>query len=151
MLRKKTEKKERSKHCIFSKNKFLIQNNLLILSQLMIIIIRSTHVHCTWSRSRSPFLLRFGCGPIWVQTNLKQSQAQPYDICTCVIYLTQTHLYVEHHTEKQLVPCLKSVVWLGHCWIRTLDLPNSKRTLYHWTIESITVLTINVSTEEYFV
>ena len=26
--------------------------------------------------------------------------AQPYGICTRFIYLTQTHLYVEHHTEK---------------------------------------------------
>ena len=26
------------------------------------------------------------------------SQAQPYGICTYIIYLTQTHLYVEHYT-----------------------------------------------------
>ena len=37
-----------------------------------------------------------------VQINLQHSKAQPYGICNRVIYLTQTHLYVEHHTEKQL-------------------------------------------------
>ena len=45
----------------------------------------------TWSRSRSPFRLRFSQGPILVQINLQHSQAQPYGICTRVIYLTQTH------------------------------------------------------------
>ena len=55
-----------------------------------------------------PFFMSFGHGPILVQINLQQSQAQPYGICTRVIYLT--HLYVEHHTEKQLVPFLKSLV-----------------------------------------
>ena len=54
-----------------------------------------------------PFFMRFGHGPILVQINLQHSQAQPYGICTRVIYLTQTHLCVEHHTEKQLVPFLK--------------------------------------------
>ena len=49
-----------------------------------------------------PFLMRFGHGPILVQINLQHSQAQPYGISTRVIYLTQTHLYVEHHTEKHL-------------------------------------------------
>ena len=53
------------------------------------------------------FFMRFGHGPILVQIN---SQAQPYGICTRVIYLTQTHLYAEHLTEKQLVQFLKSLV-----------------------------------------
>ena len=57
-----------------------------------------------------PFFMRFGHCPILVQINLQHSQAQPYGICTRVIYLTQTHLYSEHHTEKQLVPFLKSLV-----------------------------------------
>ena len=57
-----------------------------------------------------PFFMRFGHGPILVQINLQHSQAQPYVICTRVIYLTQTHLYVEHHKEKQLVPFFKSLV-----------------------------------------
>ena len=92
-----------------------------------IIIIRFIHVHCTWYRSRSPFLLRLGHGPILVQKNLQHSQAQLISICIRVIYLTQTHL------EKQLVPFLKSLVWLGLGCIRTLDLPNSKWTLYHYT------------------
>ena len=67
--------------------------------------------HSKWSRSQSPFLLHFGNGLILVQINLQHSQAQPYRICTRVacIYLTQTHLYVEHHTEKQLVQFLKSL------------------------------------------
>ena len=39
-----------------------------------------------------------------VQINHQHSQAQPWGIRTRVIYLTQTLLYVEHHTEKQLVP-----------------------------------------------
>ena len=50
-----------------------------------------------------PFFWRFGHGPILVQINLGHSQAQPYGVCTRVIYLTQNHLYMEHHTEKQLV------------------------------------------------
>ena len=56
------------------------------------------------------FFLRFGHGSILVQIIMQHSQAQPYAICTRVIYLTQTHLYVEYHTEKQLVPFLKSLV-----------------------------------------
>ena len=49
--------------------------------------------------------LRFGHGPILVKINLQHSQTQPYGILyTRVICLTQTHLYVEHHTEKQFVP-----------------------------------------------
>jgi hypothetical protein len=43
--------------------------------------------------------LPFGHGPILVHINLCHSQAQPYGICTRVICLTQTHSYVEHHTE----------------------------------------------------
>ena len=54
--------------------------------------------------------VRFDHGPILVQIYLQHSQAQPYGICTRVIYPTQTHLYVEHHTEKQLVPFVKSLV-----------------------------------------
>jgi hypothetical protein len=57
-----------------------------------------------------PFFCCLGHGPILVLINLKHGQAQPYGICTRVINLTQTHLYVEHHTEKQLVPFLKSKV-----------------------------------------
>ena len=57
-----------------------------------------------------PFFMLFGYGPVLVQINLQHSQAQPYGICTRVTYLTQSHLYVEHHTEKQLVPFLKSLV-----------------------------------------
>ena len=57
-----------------------------------------------------PFFMRFGPGPILVQINLQHSQEQHYGICTRVIYLTQTHLYVEYHIEKQLVPFLKSLV-----------------------------------------
>ena len=37
-------------------------------------------------------------------------QAQAYGKCTRVIYLTQHSLYVEHHTEKQLVPYFKTLV-----------------------------------------
>ena len=37
--------------------------------------------------------MRFGQGPILVQINLQHSQAQPYGICTRVIYLTQTHFF----------------------------------------------------------
>ena len=57
-----------------------------------------------------PFFMRFGHYTILVQINLQHSQAQPYGICTRVIYLTQSHLYVEHNTENQLVPFLKSLV-----------------------------------------
>ena len=57
-----------------------------------------------------PFFMHFRHGPILVQINLQHSQAQPYGICTRVIYLTQPHLYVDHQTEKQLVPFLKSLV-----------------------------------------
>ena len=96
---------------------------LLNFYLIMIYLIRSTNVHCTLSRSRSPFLLCFGHGPILVHINLQHSQANP-KVCTRVIYLNQTYLYVE------------SLVWLGLGWIRTLDLSNSKWTLYfyilHW-------------------
>ena len=50
--------------------------------------------------------LPFYQGSIWIQIctkMLQHSQTQPYDICNRVIYLTQTHLYVEHLTEKQVV------------------------------------------------
>ena len=56
-----------------------------------------------------PFFLRFGHGPILVQINLQHSHAQPYGLCTRVIYLTQT-LHMEHHTENQLVSFLKSLI-----------------------------------------
>ena len=46
-----------------------------------------------------PFFMRFGHGPILVQINLQQSQAQPYGICTRVIYLTHTHLCGASHKE----------------------------------------------------
>ena len=57
-----------------------------------------------------PFFLRFGHGQILVQINLQHSKAQPYAVGTRIIYLTQTHLYIEHHTEKLLVTFLKSLV-----------------------------------------
>ena len=57
-----------------------------------------------------PLLFAFRPRPILVQINLQNSQAQPYGVCIRVIYLTQTYLYVEHHTEKQLVLFLKSLV-----------------------------------------
>jgi hypothetical protein len=72
------------------------------------IIIRSKHVHC-----RSPFLFAFR-----PRSNIgtdksaaySPSPAQPYSICTRVIYLTQTHFMWSIHTENQLVPFLKSLV-----------------------------------------
>ena len=57
-----------------------------------------------------PLFLRFEHGLILVQINLEHSQAQLYNICTRVIYLSQAHFYVEHHTEKQLVQFLMSLV-----------------------------------------
>ena len=88
-------------------------------------------------------LLRFGHGPILVQMNLQHRQAQSYCICTRVIYLTQTQVYVEHHTEKQLVRFLKSLVWLGLGRVNYYpDLPNSKRTLHHYTTESVDMTTL---------
>ena len=69
------------------------------------------YVHCMYMvEEPSHFLLRFGHGTILVQINLQHSQAQSYCICTSVIYLTQTHLHLEHHTDKQLIPLLKSLV-----------------------------------------
>ena len=89
---------------------------------------RSTYAHCIWSRSQSPFLLRLGQGPILVQINLQHSQAHSMAYALVLF----THFYVEHHTEKQLVPFLKSFVWLGLGWIRTL---------YHYTI---TIESVNI-------
>ena len=43
--------------------------------------------------------MRFGHGPILVQIKLQHSQVQPYIICTCIIYLTQTHLFGAPHRE----------------------------------------------------
>ena len=83
------------------------------------------------------FSYAFGHGSLLVQINLQHSQAQPYGLCTRFIYQTQTHLYVEHHTENQLVTFLQSLLWLVLWWIRTLDLPNSNQTLYHYTIDSV--------------
>ena len=54
---------------------------------------------CTWSWSQSPFLLRFNHGQILVQ----HSQAQTYGILFTI-------LYVEHQTEKQFEPFLKSLL-----------------------------------------
>ena len=49
-----------------------------------------------------PVFLRFGHGPILVQINLQHIQGR---------YLPKSNsLYLEHHTEKQLVPFLKSLV-----------------------------------------
>ena len=64
---------------IMKKSFSLINNNK--------IIIRSTHGR----GADLPLFLHFGHGPILVQINLQHSQAQPYGICTRVIYLTQTH------------------------------------------------------------
>ena len=47
-----------------------------------------------------PFSLRFGLGPILVQINMQHSQAQPYGICTRVIYLTQFTYSVFKNTIK---------------------------------------------------
>ena len=61
-----------------------------------------------------PFFMRFGHGPILVPINLQHSHAQPYDIHIYYRYLPNLNsLYVEHHTEKPLVPFLKSLVCLG--------------------------------------
>ena len=49
-----------------------------------------------------PFFLRFGHGAVLVHINLQHSQVQPYGKYTRVIYQSETHLYVEHHAEKQL-------------------------------------------------
>ena len=65
------------------------------------------------------------------------SQAHPYGIYTCINYLTQAHLHVKHHKQKQLFPFLKSLVWISLGWIRTLDLLNSKQTIYLYTIELV--------------
>ena len=46
-----------------------------------------------------PLFLRFGHGPILVQIYLQHSQAQPYGICTCVIYLTQFIICGASHRE----------------------------------------------------
>ena len=48
-----------------------------------------------------PLFLCFDNGLILVQINLEHSQAQPYNICTRVIYISQAHFNVEHQTEKQ--------------------------------------------------
>jgi hypothetical protein len=58
---------------------------------IIIILIRLKHADCTWLKSGSPFLFAFGQGPILVWINQQHNQAQPYGICTCLIYLTQTH------------------------------------------------------------
>ena len=74
-------------------------------------------MYCTWYKSQSPFLLRFGHGPILVQINLK-------------------HLSVEHHTtQRSKVPFLQSLVCLGHGCIRTLIRGHSTTT----TLKSITI------------
>ena len=81
-------------------------------------------VQCTWS-GRGADLPFFAFRP-WSKSAAKSGAPNPaYGICTRVINLTQTHLYVEHHTEKHLVPFLNCLIWLGLGWIRTLDLPNS--------------------------
>ena len=88
------------------------ESNICDLNYLIIYnntMIRSTHVNCLWSRSRCP-----------------------------IIYLTQTHYMWSITQRKEAVSTiLKSLVWLGLRWIRTLDLSNSKRTLYHYTIEPV--------------
>ena len=43
---------------------------------------------------------------------------------------------MEHHTEWQLVPFLKPLVWLGPWRNRNQDHPISLRILYHCSIES---------------
>ena len=69
-------------------------------------IIRSTHVHCTLARSQSPFFLGFGHGPILVQINMQHRQAQPYGICTRIIYLTQK-IYICYHLPNNQIPYSK--------------------------------------------
>ena len=63
----------------------------------------STHVRQAWStndrQAWSPFQLRFSHGPILVHMNLQYSKAQPYDVCTRIIFLTRILLHVEHHSE----------------------------------------------------
>ena len=49
-----------------------------------------------------PLFIRFGHGPILVQLNMQQSQAQPYGICTRVIYLTQTQCIYLTELEKAM-------------------------------------------------
>ena len=76
--------------------------------------------------------------------NLQHNKAHPtaYAVCTSVIYITQPHLHVEHHKEKQLV-LFKVFGLTGLGWIRTLDLPNSQRILYHYTIKSVKKLILS--------
>ena len=88
-------------------------------------------VFYTWSRSRSPFQMCFGYGPIFVLLNLQHSQAQPYGICTCIISITQS-LYVWSMTLFW-----KSLVLVSTARIRTQDFPISKRILYYYTIELV--------------
>ena len=95
----------------------------------------STHVHSTWSRSQSPFLISFRPWSNIGTAKFQHSQAQPYGKCTRVIDLTQTHYIIWNRTEKQLATFLKSLKLLGLWWIRNLDLPNSKQMLYHYTID----------------
>ena len=39
-----------------------------------------------------------------IDTDKVRRNSTAYDYAHSVIYLTQTHLYKKHHTEKQLVP-----------------------------------------------
>ena len=52
-----------------------------------------TYVYTVHNRGAD---LHFFCvlATVLVQINLQHNQAQPYGICTRVIYLTQTHVYV---------------------------------------------------------
>ena len=74
----------------------------------------------------------FRNGPIMVQRNLKHSQAKPYGICNPIIYLTQTHIScisgTSHREAESTIFGMTQPQVVG-----TLDLPNSKPTLYHHT------------------
>ena len=50
----------------------------------------NTNLVTALSRSRFPFLLLFGLGPILIYMNLQHSEAQPCSISNCVIYFTKT-------------------------------------------------------------
>ena len=65
------------------------------------------YIHCTWSRSRSPFLLRFGHGPLLVQINLQHGQAQPFGICSR--YLPNSNLFICGASHREAVSAIFKV------------------------------------------
>ena len=68
-----------------------IQTLLVTIKQILILWIYIIIIILVIIRLTHFVFLRFGHGPILVQINLQHSQAQPYCVCTRVIYLTQTH------------------------------------------------------------